>query len=148
MTTFFEHQRTSFKRSYLSNLIALASSDGSLDALERELIHKIGKKRGLKEWQINELLEDQTPKAPFVPESIHNRMEMLFDLMLIIYADDVVTDNEVTFITGIVQAYKLRPAVVDHLIAMFSTGAPNSSEWKDFVETMTSEIFEPRPTIL
>jgi uncharacterized membrane protein YebE (DUF533 family) len=148
MTTFFEHQRTSFKRSYLSNLIAIASSDGHLDELERQLIHKIGRKRGLKEWQINELLEDQSPKQPFMPESIHNRMEMLYDLMQIIYADDKVTDDEVAFITGIVQAYKLRTSIVDHLIAMFSTGAPHSSEWKEFVEEVTLVIYEPRPTIL
>ena len=148
MTTFFEHQRTSFKRNYLSNLIALAASDGNLDHLERELIHKIGKKRGLKEWQVNELLEDESPREHFMPESAHNRMEMLYDLMLIIYADDKVTDDEVAFISNIVQAYKLKHSIVDHLIAMFSTGAPHASEWREFVETVNLEIYEPRPTIL
>ena len=148
MTTFFEHQRTSFKRNYLSNLIALASSDGNLDELERQLIHKIGRKRGLKEWQINELLEDQSPKEAFMPESIHNRMEMLYDLMQIIYADDKVTEDEVAFISGIVHAYKLRPEIVNLLIAMFGTGAPHPSEWREFVESVTLEIYEPRPTIL
>ncbi|RAV98558.1 TerB family tellurite resistance protein [Pseudochryseolinea flava] len=148
MTTFFEHQRTSFKRNYLSNLIALASSDGNLDELERQLIHKIGKKRGLKEWQINELLEDQTPKQAFVPDSIHNRMEMLYDLMQIIYADEKVTDDEVDFITDIVRAYKLKLEIVDHLIAMFSTGTPLAYEWKEFVDRVTLETYEPRPTIL
>ena len=57
MTTFFEHQRSSYKKGYMRNLISLASTDGTLDEIERDLIHKIGKTKGLKDWQINDLLE-------------------------------------------------------------------------------------------
>jgi len=45
MTSFFEHQRSSFKRNYLRNLIVLASADGSLEVEEKELITRIGLRR-------------------------------------------------------------------------------------------------------
>jgi hypothetical protein len=140
MTTFFEHQRTSFKRNYLSNLITLASADGSLDDEEKSLIVKIGRKRGLKEWQITELLADTSHKEAFIPESINNRMDMLFDFMQIIYADNKVTENEVEFITSIVQSFKLRSDIVDQLIVMFSTGTPASAEWKEYVEFICDDV--------
>jgi len=140
MTTFFEHQKTSYKKSYLTNLITLASSDGHLDEAERELIVKIGRKRGLKDWQINELLEDQSHKEVFLPESISNRMEMLYDLMQIVYADNNVTANEVKYVTEIVHELKLRTAIVDQLMVMFSQGTPETSEWREFVEFVRDDI--------
>lgn len=134
MTTFFEHQRTSFKRNYLRTLITLAASDGSLDEEERLLIQKIGRKRGLKDWQITELLEDTTPAETFLPESLNNRMELLYDLMQIIYADSQVTASEMEFITGLVAAFRLRPEIVGQLIELFKNGVPSSIEWREFAE--------------
>lgn len=142
MTTFFEHQKTSYKKNYLSNLITLASADGSLDEAERELIVRIGRKRGLKEWQINELLEDQSQKAVFLPESISNRMEMLFDLMQIVYADNSVTANEVKYITNIVHELKLRTEIVDQLVVMFSQATPSPTEWREFVEFVCDDVMQ------
>ncbi|WP_333820369.1 hypothetical protein [Ohtaekwangia sp.] len=134
MTTFFEHQRTSYKRNYLRNLICLASSDGQLDDEEKSLIQKIGTKRGLKEWQINELIENPGTCDIFLPESINNRMNMLYDLMQIIYADSLVNDREIEFITSIVDAFKLHPEIVAQLMKLFQNNAPSPSEWKEFVE--------------
>ena len=75
MTTFFEHQKSSYKKSYLRNLISIASSDGLLDNDEKNLIHRVGKVRGLKEWQVNQLLEeDFTDHEVFIPETVSNRM--------------------------------------------------------------------------
>src|SRR3989337_803816 len=100
MTTFFEHQRTSFKRNYMRTLITLATLDGTLDEMEKTLIRKIGMKRGLKEWQIQQLLQETTPATTFMPESLNNRMEMLYDLMQIIHADSQVNTAEIEFMTS------------------------------------------------
>lgn len=135
MTTFFEHQRSSYKRNYLRNLIALASADGMLDDEEKALIVKIGLKRGLKEWQVNQLIEEYgiSKHEVFLPESIHNRMNMLYDLMQIIYADKKVSQREVEFMVDIVQEFQLSSEIVIHLIKLFENGVPTSDEWKDFV---------------
>jgi uncharacterized tellurite resistance protein B-like protein len=142
MTTFFEHQKTSFKRSYLANLITMASADGNLDETERELIIKIGRKRGLKDWQITELLADHSSKPLFLPEAISNRMEMLFDLMQIVYADSSVTTSEVKYITNIVHELKLRSEIVDQLVVMFAQGTPSSTEWREFVQFVSDDVLQ------
>lgn len=144
MTTFFEHQRTSFKRNYLRTLITLATSDGSLDEEERLLIQKIGRKRGLKEWQIAALLEDTTPAETFLPESLNNRMELLYDLMQIIYADTQVTVAEIEFITGLVDAFRLRPEIVGQLVELFKNGVPSPSEWREFAEFVCEALMTER----
>src|SRR5688572_11951671 len=145
MTTFFEHQRTSYKRNYLRNLINLASADGFLDEEEKQLIIKIGLKRGLKEWQINELIEEtDTLREVFLPESMSNRMNMLYDLMQIIYADNEVTQREIDFMTSITQSFQLPGEMVDHLIRLFEHGTPSPEEWKEFVGSICEENILPQ----
>jgi len=140
MTTFFEHQKTSYKRNYLKNLICLASTDGSLDTEEKSLILRIGQKRGLKEWQINQLMEDSVCNEVFLPESMGNRMNMLYDLMQIIYADSMVNQREVDFMVSIVEAFKLHPEIVDQLMELFQNCTPSPTEWKDFVDFVCEDI--------
>jgi len=138
MTSFFEHQRFSFKRNYLRNLIVLASADGSLDREEIDLLFKIGKKRGLKDWQIEDTLNDNSTHQIFMPESQANRMNLLYDFMEIIYADGEVNEKEVAFIYQIVISFNLPTTIASDLINMFNGGAPTPVEWLMFVESVTS----------
>jgi uncharacterized tellurite resistance protein B-like protein len=133
VTTFFEHQRASYKRNYMRNLICLATLDGKLDDAEINLIHKIGAKRGLKVWQINELIESPGNCEMFLPESMSNRMDLVYDLMQIVHIDNEVTDYETEFMMTIVEALNLQPEIVNQLMVMFHEGVPSIEEWKEFV---------------
>ncbi|HEX5168414.1 MAG TPA: hypothetical protein VFW11_04530 [Cyclobacteriaceae bacterium] len=135
MTSFFEHQRSSFKKSYMRNLIALASADGNLDDSEASIIVNIGKDRGLKDWQIDELLKEHNgDHVLFLPDSAPNRMNLLFDFMQIIYADGLVSAHEVTFIRSTLEKFNLRPEIADHLVDLFQYGKPTQQEWSEFVD--------------
>lgn len=148
MTSFFEHQRISFKRNYLRNLISLASTDGDFDAEERNLIMAIGMRRGLKEWQINELLEDTTRHVFFVPDSIGNRMNLLYDIMQIVYADGIVTTTEINFVKNILGSLDLEQEVMGDILGLFDKGTPTILEWNDFMETVVDERSKRFMTIL
>jgi len=145
MTSFFEHQRTSYKRNYLRNLISLASSDGQLGAEEREMILGIGVKRGLKHWQVEALLDDPTAHEVFLPETLNNRMNMLYDLMQIIYADNKVDVKELEFLASIVDAFHLRSDVTAQLTTLFEKGTPTAEEWREFVEGISSGVMHGQP---
>jgi uncharacterized tellurite resistance protein B-like protein len=133
VTTFFEHQRASYKRNYMRNLICLATVDGKLDDAEINLIHKIGAKRGLKVWQINELIESPVNGEMFLPESMSNRMDLVYDLMQIVHIDNEVTHYETEFMMTIIEALNLQPEIVSQLMTMFREGVPSIEEWKEFV---------------
>jgi tellurite resistance protein len=148
MTSFFEHQRTSYKRNYLRNLIALACSDGELDSDEKALILSIGLRRGLKEWQINELLEDTSTHEFFVPDGVANRMNLLYDVMQIVYADGRVTGSEIAFVTNIIKALNLEIEVVEELLDLFRTTTPNHFQWNEFIETVMEPDAKKYVTIL
>jgi len=132
MTSFFEHQRTSFKRNYLKNLILLAATDGHMDDNELKLLYKIGKRRGLKEWQVIGVLADNSPHEFFIPDSISSRMNLLYDFMEIVYADGHVNEREMYFINKTITAFNLPSKVSSELIIMFSKGTPSITEWSNF----------------
>lgn len=134
MTTFFEHQKSSFKRNYLKNLIALATADGTLGADEKALITKIGLRRGLKVWQIDELFSESANHTTFLPESMANRMNMLYDLMELVYVDRQANANEIEYIKNLLDVFQLKPSLMDELSMLFKNGTPSKTEWMEFVD--------------
>jgi len=134
MISFFEHQKSSFKRSYLKNLIALASADGSLGQEEKALITRIGLRRGLKAWQIEELFSHFTNHETFLPESIANRMNLLYDLMELVYVDRKANTNELDYIQNLLEVFQMKPGVMDELTSLFRNGPPSRVDWMDFVD--------------
>jgi len=142
MTSFFEHQKFSFKKNYLRNLIQLASADGHLDDREVEVLYSIGRQRKLKDWQIQELLDDTSPFEVFIPESFLNRMNLLYDLMRLLYADGIVDEQEVAYVKFILTSFNLSPTVGEELLDLFKEGAPAQETWREFTESLT---VQPEP---
>jgi uncharacterized tellurite resistance protein B-like protein len=136
MSNFFEHQKSSFKRNYLKNLIALASADGCLKEEEVSLITRIGLRRGLKGWQIQQLFEDRTEHVLFLPESVANRMNMLYDIMELVYVDRLANKNELSFIENLLTEFRLDAGIMDQLLDLFQNGAPSALDWRDFVDSV------------
>ena len=134
MTTFFEHQKSSFKRNYLKNLIVLASADGTLGEDEKSLITKIGLRRGLKAWQIEELFSDFDDHNTFLPESMANRMNMLYDLMELVYVDRQANASEIQYIKNLLDVFQLKPELMGELTSLFRNGPPDRADWIDFVD--------------
>src|SRR5438128_10772839 len=109
MTSFFEHQKLSFRKNYLRNLIQIASSDGHLDDREVQVLYEIAHKRNLKDWQVNELLKEPLSSETFIPESFLNKMNLLFDLLRLVHADGRIDEHEVIYLPGTLIAFDLGP---------------------------------------
>jgi uncharacterized tellurite resistance protein B-like protein len=139
MTSFFEHQKLSFRKNYMRNLIQLASADGHLDETEIQVLYEIAAKRNLKDWQLKELLADKTPFEVFIPDSFLNKMNLLFDLMRLIYADGVVDEKEIAYIRFILSAFNLSPSVISELFVLFQNGIPPYETWREFSESLMAE---------
>jgi uncharacterized tellurite resistance protein B-like protein len=144
MTSFFEHQKLSFRKNYLRNLIQLASADGHLDQSEITVLYEIGKQRNLKDWQIAELLSDKSPVEVFIPDSFLNKMNLLFDLMRLIYADGIVDEKEIAYIKTILTSFNLSYNVVSELLIIFQNGTPSLEDWREFTESLTVQVPEDK----
>jgi len=132
MIGFFEHQYLSYKKNHIKSLLALAHIDGHMHVKEERLLYKIGRKYGLKDRQIKEIVESKEKHVINVPDNHNDKMNLLYDLLLMVHADDVVDKNEIQFCEDAVIQLGMRKELVQWLLAAFQKGAPpRIDEWEE-----------------
>lgn len=132
MLGFFEHQYLSYKKNHIKNLLALAKVDGQVHPKEEALLYKIGKKYGLKDRQVKELLQNDEKYKLNVPDNHNDKMNLLYDLVLMVYADDVVDKHEIEFCEEAVKQFGMKKGLVKWLLEEFERGTPPPpDEWEE-----------------
>jgi uncharacterized tellurite resistance protein B-like protein len=136
MIGFFEHQYLSYKKNHIQNLLALAKADGTVHEKEQKLLFKIGKKYGLKDRQVKTLIDSDERFEVNVPDNHFDKMNLLYDLMLMVYADGVVQKSEIAFCEGVVKKFGMKKEVVRWLLEeVFEKGTPPAAdEWRELAE--------------
>jgi uncharacterized tellurite resistance protein B-like protein len=133
MIGFFEHQYLSYKKNHIKNLLALSRADGHMHEKEEVMLHKIGKKYGLKDRQLKEILDSKEKHQINIPDNHNDKMDVLYDLMLMVYADGVVDKNEIAFCEEVVKKFGMKKETVKWLIhEVFDKGTPpRANEWAE-----------------
>jgi hypothetical protein len=132
MIGFFEHQYLSYKKNHLRNLVALAKADEHFDEKEVKMLYKIGRRYGLKDWQIKNVIDSDQPPELNIPDNFNDRMNLLYDLMLMVYADEKIETREVDFCKEVAIRFGMKPDIVPWLLDVFSRGTPPpADEWEE-----------------
>ena len=136
MIGFFEHQYLSYKKNHIKNLLALAKADGSVHEKEQKLLFKLGKKYGLKDRQVQTLIDSKEKFEVNVPDNHYDKMNVLYDLMLMVYADGVVQKSEIAFCEEMVKKFGMKKEMVHWLLnEVFEKGTPPMpDEWQELSE--------------
>lgn len=141
MIGFFEHQYLTYKKNHIKNLLALAKADGHMHEKEIQLLFKIGKRYGLKNRQIQELIDSQEQFEIIVPDNHNDKMNLLYDLILMVYADDVVNKHEVEFCQEMASRFRLKKELVEWLLREFKKGTPPPpDEWEELKEAAMTKF--------
>jgi len=135
MIGFFEHQYLSFKKNHLRNLIALAKADGHLHAEEEKMLYKMGEKYGLKDRQIASLVRSNKQTDLQIPDNHSQKMNQLYDLVTMVYADGIVEESEVKFCEELMEEFGFKKEIVNWMIDKFDeTNPPLPNNWDELVE--------------
>lgn len=136
MKGFFEHQYLSYKKNHIKNLLALAKADGFMHEKEEKMLYKIGKRYGLKDRQVKELVDSKEKFQVNVPDNHNDKMNVLYDLVLMVYADEVVEKNEIAFVEDVVKKFGMKKEVVKWLLnEVFDKGTPpRADDWNELKE--------------
>ena|SRR6478735_4432645 len=142
MNGFFEHQYLSYKKNHIKNLLALAKADGFVHAKEQKMLFKIGKRYGLKERQVKELIDSKEKYTVNVPDNFHDQMNVLYDLMLMVWADGVVEKKEIAFCEALVKKFGIKKGVVEWLLQeVFERGTPPPPDEWDELKKEAKQMF-------
>ena len=114
----------------------MAKADGHVHEKEEAVIYKIGKRYGLKERQVKAIMESDEKFKVNVPNNHHDKMNVLYDLMLIVFADGVVEKKEVSFCEDVAKQFQYKKEIVKWLLTeVFEKGkAPAPDEWDEMRE--------------
>ena len=99
---------------------------------DSQLLFKIGYGYGLQDWQIQNLIDHTDEYEVVVPNNYNDRMNLLYDLILMVFADEVVEDKEIEFVEDVAKRFGLKKEVVRWLIKIFEKGTPPiADEWTE-----------------
>jgi uncharacterized tellurite resistance protein B-like protein len=93
-TDFTTDYGRNIKKSHYLTLIKVCKIDGQISPSELIMLHKEGKKFGLTDPEIEELIEKQKDYEYHTPYSLEEKFEQLYNVAALILADDVVTEEE------------------------------------------------------
>lgn len=81
-------------KSHFLRLYQMAFTDDNFDVLELQMLYRFAEERGVAQEQLNEVLLNPSQNS-IVPEELEDKIEYLYDLALMIWADGVATDDEI-----------------------------------------------------
>ena len=81
-------------KSHFLRLYKMAMADNDFDALELQMLYHFAAERGLPKEELEKLLLSPIGSDSNIPESLDERIEYLYDLARMIWADEKITEDE------------------------------------------------------
>lgn len=134
MIGFFEYQYLKYKKNHLKNMVALAAIDGHIHEDEIKYLYKIGEKYQLKPQQIKRILESPREIEPEIPGPHHQKVALLYDLVGMMMADNVIEDAEMEFCKRMFLKFGYKELLIDEMIDLYRQGVDDTDVWETFLE--------------
>lgn len=81
-------------KAHFLRLYQMAICDEDFSPLELKMLYKSAEERGIPAKNLDEILLNPINSKSLIPESIEEKVEYLFDLTVMIWADGIVSENE------------------------------------------------------
>ncbi|MCU0417231.1 MAG: TerB family tellurite resistance protein [Cytophagaceae bacterium] len=140
-TLFSTPKTTAVKKNYLLSLVKLAKADGFVSDAEFDLLIKIGKRQGMSQAEVIELMEDAEEFFYRVPTTDTERFDQLFDMVELMMVDGRIDEKEKTFIIQVAEKMGVRPAVSWILINNLIEGIKAKSKKKSLKASVSNYMF-------
>lgn len=119
-------------------MIALAAIDGHIHEDEIKFLYKIGKKYRLKSNQIDQILKNREDVQPQVPEHHHQKVALLYDLVGMMLADNIIVDSEMEFCKKMFRRFGYKDTLIDEMIDLYKEEVGDLDDWESFLEKAES----------
>ena len=121
----FESKKVKGVRSHINNLISIANSDGNFSIAEKRLIFAIGRRQGLSNEKLKEIIKSNEPIKFKVPSDDAARFDQVAELVEMLLADGTATENEIATCIEMAEKLGFRKAIVGVLVRKLVLGMQN-----------------------
>ncbi|UKB79798.1 hypothetical protein [Chryseobacterium sp. MEBOG07] len=118
-------------KAHFLRLYQMAICDDDFSALELKMLYKCAEERGISSKNLDEILLNPINLKSLIPKTIEEKVDYLYDLTVMIWADGIVSPNEYSAVQKYVLMFGFLEenvtAIVDYLIEAVKIGK-NKSE--------------------
>ncbi len=122
LSNLFESSAKKKVKSHLTNLAALAKSDGSLHAKEKEFLEKLASRNGIDKSYLNDLINGSKSHQLVIPDNNSERFDQIFDLVQMMLADGILDESEMELCQQIAVKFGIRKPASGILIRKIAAG--------------------------
>jgi uncharacterized tellurite resistance protein B-like protein len=97
-TDYITHHGKKVSKQAFVHLVQISKIDGKINKNEHDLLHKEGKKFGLTDPEIDNLISSESSSHYHAPYGLDEKFEHLYNMAEMILADNVVDEREVRMI--------------------------------------------------
>jgi len=139
---FITDQGKKINKSYYVTLIQVCRIDGKIDPSEMEMLHREGRKFGLTAPEIDNLISSGTNNEYHTPYSLDEKFEQLYNVAVMILADNVVTEGEKKAIRRIATEGGFSDAAIESLRDILLEGIKNNESEEALLAKFKKELFK------
>lgn len=140
-TDFITHHGRRVNKEYFINLIQVSKTDGKIAPVELEMLHREGKKFGLSDPEIEKLILSEEHSHYHPPYSLHDKFEHLYNVAVMILADEKVTDSEKKLLKRFAIEAGFADGAIDRLIDLLLKGIKNNENEEALLAEFKKELF-------
>ena len=123
------------------HLIQISRADGIISPDELDLLHKEGKKFGLTDPEIDQLIQSEALHHYLPPYSLDEKFEHLYNVAQMILADSVVSDSEKKMIRRFAIEAGFEDKAIDKLLKILLEDINKESE-EVLLSRFKSQLFK------
>ncbi|WP_241652389.1 hypothetical protein [Leeuwenhoekiella aequorea] len=115
----------------------MAFADDNFNVLEMQMLYKFAEERGFTKDQLNEVLLNPSHNSA-IPESLDVRVEYLYDLAVMIWADNKVTEDEYITLKKYCRRFEFLDENITELADYLLESAKNKVSKEELIKTINS----------
>jgi uncharacterized tellurite resistance protein B-like protein len=128
-------------KEHFIHLVQISQIDGKISQSEMELLHKQGKKFGLTDPEIDDLIKSEFQHHFDPPYSLHHKFDQLYNIAEMILSDDEVTESEKRAVKRYAIAAGFKDKHIDTLIDLLLKGIMNNQTEDSLLSEFKNLIF-------
>ncbi|WP_303318576.1 hypothetical protein Q4Q34_04515 [Flavivirga abyssicola] len=124
-------------KSHFLRLYQMAFSDDNFNVIEMQMLYKFAEDRGVTKEQLDTVLLSPSHDT-FTPETLEKKIEYLYDLAIMIWADNIVTDDEKTTLEKYCLKFGFLEENIDELTQFLLENAKENVSKHELINKMQS----------
>lgn len=124
-------------KSHFLRLYQIALSDENFSHLEMQLLYKFAEERNVSSEELDKILTGSIGEIT-IPETLEERMEYLYDFAVMIWADQKITEDELSTLKKYCRKFEFLDENVDALAEYLLESAKENKSKSDFLNELNN----------